>query len=409
MSNIDTLLDNEINGVTDLENKVTLDVNEPSRTITNSGTVLLGVEGDDKAERIYFKIPKYIFMDENVDLSSNNIEISIIYTNATNNTYIHECTEKSTVTETTEEGTKDFVIFSWVLSTAVTEAAGVVKFVVWVKNKVVGEDGVETIQNEWHSTTYEGTVLKGIPVTNKTPEEISNPTTTAYLLTVKVDEAVSTANSAMAYVNEAIGLVNEIYREFENKADKSDLDAKANKSDLDAKADETLVHEAISNVVGPINTQLETINNDLYDDEGIVPQTVMQVTYLSDQERIKSQFKLAKRFTNVTSVDLTSYTGAYNELMVVVRVETGGSAGTTKLTFKHGGPYAEESLNVSVNYGTVYKNIFTMNKVDEGYRAWLLFNNNRIWDTVASGQTFLSLEDTYSGMPASMTVVVYYR
>lgn len=303
MNNIDALLDGETS------NKVTLTVIEPTRSMSYNGQILLGVEGDHKAERIYFKAPRYIFMDEDVDLCSENIKIYIKFQNATNNTYIYECADKTTsditgavqVTDdgdgnvsidiagganasdngdgdislaaeegTTEEGTTEevvedeYVYFSWVLTKTVAESAGKVSFIVCVQNIGTNENGAEVIKNEWHSTPFTGEVQKGIPVDSATPEIITDPQTSIYQLKLEiqsVDLIVKQHDDTIKALSEAVN----------NKADKTELDVKANQTDLEAltktvnaKADQT----DLDALEGTINAKAD--QTDLDDLEGTI-------------------------------------------------------------------------------------------------------------------------------------------
>jgi len=270
MSNIDTLLDGATN------NKITLTVNEPTRSMSYNGQILLGVEGDHKAERIYFKAPRFIFMDKDIDLCSENIKVFIKFQNATNNTYIYECLDKSSsdvpgpvevsddgegnvtidisgganstddgdggislANEEEETVEEEFVYFSWILTRTVAEAAGIVSFVVCIQHIGTDENGAEVVLNEWHSTPFTGEIQKGIPVDSATPEIITDPQTSIYQLKLEiqsVDLIVKQHDDTIKTLSEAVN----------NKADKTELDAKANQTDLEAltktvntKADQT--------------------------------------------------------------------------------------------------------------------------------------------------------------------------
>lgn len=319
MANIDELLDNELNN-----GKIVLTIDEPSRTIKYDGDLILGVEQDYQAERIYFESPRYINMGSRVDLFASNIRINIKYKNGYKETYVKECVDKgslnwigttvpntgtissiylntnlttnevvdilsqltynsqgsyiiysgtslvlaardlsmyiadntvsgyqivdektgdiyfdsstyldststgwepgissvlaltgtasSTYNEETVGEQNDIInslvsiksfkytvpevfTFSWLLPKNVTAVKGIVEFSVCIENVVTDSEGVEKIQNEWHTTPFEGKVLEGIEVTESTPVIITDETSSMYLLKEKVDGLEETVNN----------------------------------------------------------------------------------------------------------------------------------------------------------------------------------------------------------------------
>ena len=92
---------------------------------------ILGVESDEKVERIEFECPKIV--GDNIDLSKLQIRINHQNANGDKDQYIVEDVETN----------GDNIEFSWLLSRKVTMYRGTVNFVVCAV-KVSGE----TIQNE---------------------------------------------------------------------------------------------------------------------------------------------------------------------------------------------------------------------------------------------------------------------
>ena len=220
MNNVDLLLLNELN-----DNKTILTIDELSRAIKYDGKLSLGVEGDYKAEQIFFEIPKTIIMDEEVDISSDNVEIFIKFQNGLRDTYTHQCVNKTVKTKTlSDDTTMDYVEFSWLLTERVTVSSGVVSFMVCLKRIETDDEGADRVVNEWHTTPFEGTVEKSIKVTDDTPEIITDETATTSQLIRKVEELeVIVQNADLEYINNALS----------TKVDKTELDAKANQTDLD--------------------------------------------------------------------------------------------------------------------------------------------------------------------------------
>lgn len=114
----------------------------------------LGVESDEKVERIEFECPKIV--GDNIDLSKLQIRINYQNANGDKDQYIVEDVETN----------GDNIEFSWLLSRKVTMYRGTVNFVVCAV-KVSGE----TIQNEWNTTLATSQVLEGLEVDTPEPTE----------------------------------------------------------------------------------------------------------------------------------------------------------------------------------------------------------------------------------------------
>ena len=115
---------------------------------------ILGVESDEKVERIEFECPKIV--GDNIDLSKLQIRINYQNANGDKDQYIVEDVETN----------GDNIEFSWLLSRKVTMYRGTVNFVVCAV-KVSGE----TIQNEWNTTLATSQVLEGLEVDTPEPSE----------------------------------------------------------------------------------------------------------------------------------------------------------------------------------------------------------------------------------------------
>lgn len=115
---------------------------------------ILGVESDEKVERIEFECPKIV--GDNIDLSKLQIRINYQNANGDKDQYIVEDVETN----------GDNIAFSWLLSRKVTMYRGTVNFVVCAV-KVSGE----TIQNEWNTTLATSQVLEGLEVDAPEPTE----------------------------------------------------------------------------------------------------------------------------------------------------------------------------------------------------------------------------------------------
>lgn len=115
---------------------------------------ILGVESDEKTERIEFQCHKIV--GDNIDLSKYQLRINYQNANGDKDQYIVEDVETK----------GDNIEFSWLLSRKVTMYRGTVNFVVCAV-KVSGE----TIQNEWNTTLATSQVLEGLEVDTPEPTE----------------------------------------------------------------------------------------------------------------------------------------------------------------------------------------------------------------------------------------------
>ena len=165
-------------------------INPETRTIEIPDEYsLLGVESDEKAERIWFQCPKIV--GDNIDLSK--LQIRVNYQNSNNET------DQYIVTDVQTEGNN--IIFSWLLSRKVTAYQGNVSFIVCAV-KVSGE----TIQNEWNTTLATAQVLQGLEVDDPeiTEEESDVIAQLLQIMTDTSEQAVSDVNTAKTSAISAI-------------------------------------------------------------------------------------------------------------------------------------------------------------------------------------------------------------
>lgn len=110
--------------------------------------LLLGVESDEKSERISFSCPKIV--GDNIDLTTLSLRVNFQNANGDKDQYIIEDTKSA------DDGN---ITFSWLLSRKVTMYKGKVQFIVCA---VRTSDGV--ITNEWNTTLAEANVLEGLEI-----------------------------------------------------------------------------------------------------------------------------------------------------------------------------------------------------------------------------------------------------
>lgn len=131
-------------------------IDPETRTISIPTTYrILGVESDEKVERLEFQCPKIV--GDNIDLSQ--LQIRINYQNASSQK------DQYIVDDVSTDG--DNITFSWFLSRKVTAYRGSVQFIVCA---VKVNDDV-TITNEWNTTLAQAQVLQGLEVDTPEPSE----------------------------------------------------------------------------------------------------------------------------------------------------------------------------------------------------------------------------------------------
>ena len=159
---------------------------------------ILGVESDEKVERIEFECPKIV--GDNIDLSKLQIRINYQNANGDKDQYIVEDVETN----------GDNIEFSWLLSRKVTMYRGTVNFVVCAV-KVSGE----TIHNEWNTTLATSQVLKGLEV--DTPEPTEEQSDVIAQLIELMNDTYDKANEALTSAESIIsGQLQQIVPTVEN-------------------------------------------------------------------------------------------------------------------------------------------------------------------------------------------------
>lgn len=126
----------------------TVDISPDTRVINVPEDFILGVESDEKAQRVFFTCPKIVGYD--FDMSKASVYINFENANGEKDAYRVEDLE---VDEELEE-----VTFSWLLSRKVTAYKGQVNFIVCAK--ISNENGI--IQKEWNTTVATAISLVGL-------------------------------------------------------------------------------------------------------------------------------------------------------------------------------------------------------------------------------------------------------
>lgn len=117
-----------------------------TRVINIPEDYIIGVESDEKSDRMYFQCPKIV--GDNVDLSKLRLYVNFENANKERDNYFVDDV-------TVNEGN---ILFSWLFSRKVTKYKGDVKFIVCAKKS---EDNLTL---EWNTTVAKGLSLEGIEV-----------------------------------------------------------------------------------------------------------------------------------------------------------------------------------------------------------------------------------------------------
>lgn len=160
---------------------------------------LLGVESDEKAERIYFKCPKIV--GDDIDLSK--LALRVNFRNA------GQVVDQYLVDDVAVDG--DNITFSWLLSRRVTQYEGDVNFIVCAV-RVSGE----TITNEWNTTLATAQVLEGLEAEMVLPED---ETDIVNQLLALAETRLNDVKKATADANTAASNANQKAQEAENAAE----------------------------------------------------------------------------------------------------------------------------------------------------------------------------------------------
>ena len=237
----------------DTEEKTIITIDENARTLSCKDKVLIGVESDYEAKRLYFVAPKFIWMDQKIDLSSENVKIYVKYKNAYSEPYYIECTDKKV-----DETDTSKITFSWLIGDTATLRKGNVTFSVWFRKGTLetnseGVKELKNVTNEWHTTTITGEVLAGIDTSTATEEIIQDKTASIYALYERI---YATEKSFTVAAQNAKNDINE-YKEAAKTA-AQDAQAAAETARTEANSAKT---DALTTISGAQTTAENAINS----------------------------------------------------------------------------------------------------------------------------------------------------
>ena len=239
----------------DTEEKTIITIDENARTLSCKDKVLIGVESDYEAKRLYFVAPKFIWMDKKIDLSSPDVKIYVKYKNAYSEPYYVECTDKKV-----DETDASKITFSWLIGDTATLRKGNVTFSVWFRKGTLetNSEGVielKNVTNEWHTTTITGEVLAGIDTSTATEEIIQDKTASIYALYERI---YATQGSFTAAAQSAKDDINKYKTDAETAAQAAKADAETARTEANsAKTDAlTAISSAKTDALSSISTNV---------------------------------------------------------------------------------------------------------------------------------------------------------
>lgn len=205
---------------------------------------ILGVESDEKVERVWFQCPKIV--GDNIDLSK--LQLRVNYQNARS--------EKDQYIVTDMQSEEDDIVFSWLVSRKTTAYMGVVNFIVCA----VSVDG-GVIKNEWNTTLASSEVLTGLEVDSPQMDDDTEDVITQLLQIAQ--ESSATASEAAETASQAAQTASQAAQEAKEAADKAVAVGEFDPSDY-----------ATAAQGAKADTSVQKVNGQAPDDEGNVNITV---------------------------------------------------------------------------------------------------------------------------------------
>lgn len=299
----------------DTEEKTIITIDENARTLSCKDKVLIGVESDYEAKRLYFVAPKFIWMDQKIDLSSPDVKIYVKYKNAYSEPYYIECTDKKV-----DETDTSKITFSWLIGDTATLRKGNVAFSVWFRKGTLetnseGVKELKNVTNEWHTTTITGEVLAGIDTSTTTEEIIQDKTASIYALYERI---YATEGSFTTAAQAAKDDINKYKTDAETAAQAAKVDAetaaqKANNAKTEAL---TAISSAETDALNSISANVNEVRT--AKTEAVAAKTAAETaktaaeTAKADAERAKTAVENMKYYSIEYDANTYTLTITYN-------------------------------------------------------------------------------------------------
>lgn len=328
---------------------------------------LLGVESDEKVERMYFQCPKIV--GDNIDLSKLALRVNFRNANDQKDQYIVDDVEIS----------GDNITFSWLLSRRVTQYKGNVSFIVCAV-KASGEE----ITNEWNTTLATAQVLEGLEADITLPEEDTDV----------VKQLIAVATQKITDVQNATSSANTAASNADIKAQEAANAAEDARGVIDQITKDSYLHTTTQTFVDTVKASPTAYGNAIPEQiEGYIKQDTTKGLQLFDAKTVLSSQIQSKVLTcnNDGSVTLDGeITGSNRNFTIQL------SAGTYYFNEK------DKIFHTLVNGDDLWNKPYTF-ETDTTIKCYIAngeYGNKKIYPMINKGDSPLSIEP-YTGRQPS--------
>lgn len=326
---------------------------------------LLGVESDEKVERMYFQCPKIV--GDNIDLSKLALRVNFRNANDQKDQYIVDDVEIS----------GDNITFSWLLSRRVTQYKGNVSFIVCAV-KASGEE----ITNEWNTTLATAQVLEGLEADITLPEEDTDV----------VKQLIAVATQKITDVQNATSFANAAASNADIKAQEAANAAEDARGVIDQITKDSYLHTTTQTFVDTVKASPTAYGNAIPEQiEGYIKQdTTKGLNIMPDNYSLLS--------------NTTCKISDNGKLFLVTSVGTNGASAFVRFNL----PFTLEKLKGK----TLYASDFTTEKTGNGTPRVVIFKESggngslSSVGTIGSGGS-LKLPDTFEENVDHLSVYLY--
>lgn len=328
---------------------------------------LLGVESDEKVERMYFQCPKIV--GDNIDLSKLALRVNFRNANNQKDQYIVDDVEIS----------GDNITFSWLLSRRVTQYKGNVSFIVCAV-KASGEE----ITNEWNTTLATAQVLEGLEADITLPEEDTDV----------VKQLIAVATQKITDVQNATSSANTAASNADIKAQEAANAAEDARGVIDQITKDSYLHTTTQTFVDTVKASPTAYGNAIPEQiEGYIKQDTTKGLQLFDAKTVLSSQIQSKVLTcnNDGSVTLDGeITGSNRNFTIQL------SAGTYYFNEK------DKIFHTLVNGDDLWNKPYTF-ETDTTIKCYIAngeYGNKKIYPMINKGDSPLSIEPYTGGQPS---------
>lgn len=328
---------------------------------------LLGVESDEKVERMYFQCPKIV--GDNIDLSKLALRVNFRNANDQKDQYIVDDVEIS----------GDNITFSWLLSRRVTQYKGNVSFIVCAV-KASGEE----ITNEWNTTLATAQVLEGLEADITLPEEDTDV----------VKQLIAVATQKITDVQNATSSANTAASNADIKAQEAANAAEDARGVIDQITKDSYLHTTTQTFVDTVKASPTAYGNAIPEQiEGYIKQDTTKGLQLFDAKTVLSSQIQSKVLTcnNDGSVTLDGEITGRNRNFTIQL-----SAGTYYFNEK------DKIFHTLFNGDDLWNKPYTF-ETDTTIKCYIAngeYGNIKIYPMINKGDSPLSIEPYTGGQPS---------